>query len=262
MGGFDDSNGRYELELFVLPLTISGFNRFANPTDDPAEWGYEISPLNGHFIPLPAHSDVKPFRVHLFGGREEGVEIPAELEAHVLVWHGGLDYLDFYAQLAEMVGHTSSLSACVNITDSFDARCIQDLVLPILRSDEYIRVRATAAFPAGILAHVPSLVMPHQLKSYIYLEPPAIILHPDGTNEVQVVAAMRRGEDPWTAAVVEDNSASLQPEDRLLHSSLLNGNDARVTATGFAIGGTDDWDAYTTKVRTYNARMLCKALLR
>ncbi|KAJ9103198.1 hypothetical protein QFC21_002621 [Naganishia friedmannii] len=230
LGSVNNDGRRGYRELWADLMTAIG--------ESPTEWGYEISPLNGHFIPLPAHSDVKPFRVHLFGGREKDVEIPAELEAHVLVWHGGLDYGDFYGQLAKM-----------------------DLILPILRSQEYIKVRATAAFPAGIIAHVPSLVMPHQLKSYNYLEPPAIILHPDGTNEVQVVAAMRRGEDPWAASVVDDSTASLKPGDELLHSALLNAH-RRPDVSRSSGGGLNGWNAYTDSIRTYNARMLCKALLR
>ncbi|KAJ9119146.1 hypothetical protein QFC22_003637 [Naganishia vaughanmartiniae] len=206
--------------------------------ESPAEWGYEVSPLNGHFIPSHVHSDVKPFRIHLFGGREKDVEIPAELEAHLLVWHDGLDYVDFYGQLAKM-----------------------DLVLPILRGDEYIKVRATAAFPAGIISHVPSLVMPHQLKSYNYLEPPAIVLHPDGTSEAQVLAAMRRGQDSWSAAVVDDSTASLQPDDVLLHSSLLAAH-GHPAVSRSSEAGMNDWNTYTDRLRTYNAKMLCKALLR
>ncbi|KAJ9097415.1 hypothetical protein QFC19_006785 [Naganishia cerealis] len=210
------------------------FSATTDPTQNPSEWGYEISPSNGHFIPLPSHSEIKPFKVHLFGGREEGVEIPAELEAHVLVWHGGSDYVNFYGQLSKM-----------------------DLILPILSSDEYLRKRATAAFPAGIISRVPSLVMPHQLQSYNYLEPPAIVLHPDGTSEVEVVAAMRRGEDPWTAA---DDRYTGPPPEGILRSSLLD-TYGRKAGSG-SVDRLNDWNRYTDDVRAYNAKMLCKALLR
>lgn len=187
------------------------------------------------------------------------MEIPAELEAHVLVWHGGLDYVDFYQQLSEMVSCSLPLDAMVISLTRASSPCTQDLILPILRSHEYIQVRATAAFPAGIIAHVPSLVMPHQLKSYNYLEPPAIVLHPDGTSEVQVVAAMRRGEDPWTS-VADEAAVGRRPADEVLHSSLLDAH-GRIAASVAGAQG-NDWNTYTDSVRTYNARMLCKALLR
>jgi hypothetical protein len=46
---------------------------------------------------------VQPFRVHLFGNKAEGFVIPPELEEHVVVLHSGLDYIDYYKELSELV---------------------------------------------------------------------------------------------------------------------------------------------------------------
>lgn len=80
----------------------------------PAEWGYTISPENGHFIPVASSSNGQPFKVHVFGAREEGVHIPPELEEHVLVFHTGLDYIDYYRELSKLVSSIGVIRACVH----------------------------------------------------------------------------------------------------------------------------------------------------
>lgn len=137
---------------------------------------------------------------------------------------------------------------------------IQDLVLPILGADEwneYIVNRATAAFPAGVISRVPSLVTPQLLKSYNYLEPPAVILHPDGTDEVETLAAMRRGEDPWTVGSSQENEGRTAIESQTVRSPLLDGylRDRPKHKEW-------DWEGYISDVRAYNAKLLCKSLLR
>lgn len=81
---------------------------FAINSDNPAEWGYTISQENGHFIPSTTASGVHPFRVHLFGVKKEGVHIPPELEEYVLVFHSGLDYVDYYRELSKLVSRSIS----------------------------------------------------------------------------------------------------------------------------------------------------------
>lgn len=70
---------------------------------NPSAWGYTISPQNGYFLPSTAATDVQPFRVHIFGARLEGTIIPDELLAHVIVFHTGLDYVDYYRELSKLV---------------------------------------------------------------------------------------------------------------------------------------------------------------
>lgn len=136
----------------------------------------------------------------------------------------------------------------------------QDLVLPILGNDEYSRNRATAAFPAGVISRVPSLVTPSILKSYNYLEPPAVILHPDGTTEVDILAAMRRGEDSWTATYVpDDDSEPLPARRRYMHSRLL---DHELQDRPFSNHKEWNWDGYVSDVKAYNAKLICRSLLR
>ncbi|GHJ88885.1 hypothetical protein NliqN6_5287, partial [Naganishia liquefaciens] len=190
--------------------------------EDPGAWGYTISPENGHFIPSLEATDVQPFRVHLFGARKEGTVIPEELLEHVLVFYSGLDYIDYYRELSKL-----------------------DLVLPILGSDEYTRNRATAAFPAGVISRVPALVKPSQLKAYSYLEPPAIVLHPEGTHEVEVLAAMRRGQDPWTSVNAPESNPVLSPMSRYSHSGLL---DEHLRRRPDSHHGREDWDSYVADV--------------
>lgn len=135
---------------------------------------------------------------------------------------------------------------------------IKDLVLPILGNDEYIRNRATAAFPAGIISRIPSLVTPSILKGYNYLEPPAVILHPDGTNEVDILAAMRRGEDPWTAIQQPENESG-SDRDWYMRSDLL---DSQLENRPSSKPKEWDWDGYVDDVRAYNSKLMCKTLLR
>jgi hypothetical protein len=135
---------------------------------------------------------------------------------------------------------------------------IKDLVLPILGNDEYIRNRATAAFPAGIISRIPSLVTPSILKGYNYLEPPAVILHPDGTNEVEILAAMRRGEDPWTAIQQPENESG-SDRDWYMRSELL---DSQLENRPSSKHKEWDWDGYVDDVRAYNSKLMCKTLLR
>jgi hypothetical protein len=90
--------------------------------DNPAEWGYTVSAENGHFIPSASLADVQPFKVHLFGIKEEGAHMPPELEEHVIVFHSGLDYVDYYRELSRLVGRirclhdTSSTPADRNVS--------------------------------------------------------------------------------------------------------------------------------------------------
>lgn len=80
-------------------------------SEEPFIWGYTISPENGHFMPSTETSDVQPFRIHIFGGKKEGIVIPEELLEHVLVFHSGLDYVDYYRELSNVVSqHSSSTS--------------------------------------------------------------------------------------------------------------------------------------------------------
>jgi hypothetical protein len=74
------------------------------PIENPGAWGYKITKEHAPFIPTPnPSSDVQPFRVHLFGNKAEGFVIPPELEEHVVVLHSGLDYIDYYRELSELV---------------------------------------------------------------------------------------------------------------------------------------------------------------
>jgi hypothetical protein len=52
---------------------------------------------------------VQPFKVHLFGNKADGFVIPPELEAHVVVLHSGLDYVDYYKELSELVSPSKLL---------------------------------------------------------------------------------------------------------------------------------------------------------
>jgi hypothetical protein len=52
---------------------------------------------------------VQPFKVHLFGNKADGFVIPPELEAHVVVLHSGLDYMDYYKELSELVSRSELL---------------------------------------------------------------------------------------------------------------------------------------------------------
>lgn len=226
----------------------------AHLTESLSAWGYTISSDHGHFIPSTEATDVQPFRVHIFGARKEGVVIPEELLGHVLVFHSGLDYVDYYRELSQVVSRW--LLFTVSLPESL---AFQDLVLPILGSEEYTRNRATAAFPAGIISRVPSLVTPSLLKAYSYLEPPAIVLHPDGTDEVEVLAAMRRGEDPWTGVKVRESVSASQPRGQYTHSPLF---DRHLRERADARHKEGDWDGYVADVAAYNANLLCKALLR
>jgi hypothetical protein len=72
-------------------------------SDNPGEWGYTVSAENRHFIPT-ASSNVQPFRVHIFGVKEEGAHIPPELGEHIIVFHSGLEYVDYYRELSRLVG--------------------------------------------------------------------------------------------------------------------------------------------------------------
>jgi hypothetical protein len=130
--------------------------------------------------------------------------------------------------------------------------------LPILGNNEYTRNRATAAFPAGIISRIPSLITPRILKSYNYLEPPAVVMHPDGTREVDVLAAMRRGEDPWTGVEAPSDMLSFPLEDRYNASWLLDSHLVRLQSPMKAW----DWNSYVGDIRAHNARLLCTALLR
>jgi hypothetical protein len=130
----------------------------------------------------------------------------------------------------------------------------------MLGNDEYTRNRATAAFPAGVISRVPSLVTPSILKSYNYLEPPAVILHPDGTNDVETLAAMRRGEDPWTATYSPDDEREPLPDRRrYMRSRLL---DSQLADRPFSKDKEWDWDGYVDDVKAYNAKLMCRSLLR
>lgn len=80
-------------------------------SEDPSVWGYTISPESGHFIPSTEPSDIQSFRIHIFGCKKEGIVIPEELLEHVLVFHSGLDYVDYYRELSKVVSpHPSSTS--------------------------------------------------------------------------------------------------------------------------------------------------------
>lgn len=107
-----------------------------------------------------------------------------------------------------------------------------------------------------MISRVPSLVTPQLLKSYDYLEAPAVILHPDGTDEVEVLAAMRRGEDPWTVGNTDEDETSI-PIDRNIASPLLDGYLQNRTKHH-----QRDWEGYIGDIRAYNAKLLCKSLLR
>lgn len=48
-------------------------------------------------------TDVQPFKVHIFGTQKEGTVIPEELLEHVIVFHSGLDYVDYYRELSQLV---------------------------------------------------------------------------------------------------------------------------------------------------------------
>lgn len=108
-----------------------------------------------------------------------------------------------------------------------------------------------------MISRVPSLVTPQLLKSYDYLEAPAVILHPDGTDEVEVLAAMRRGEDPWTVTDKEENETRAPVDSRNMRSPLLDGylHDRPKHHPW-------DWEGYIGDIRAYNAKLLCKSLLR
>lgn len=114
----------------------------------------------------------------LSGAREEEVRVPAELEQYVIVFTAdrSLNYVDYYRELCKLVSSIGGFHACVWAI-LWHTMCtspmIQGLVLPILGSDVwngYIRDRATAAFPAGVISRAPSLVASQPLKSYDYLE--------------------------------------------------------------------------------------------
>lgn len=101
--------------------------------------------------------------------------------------------------------------------------------------------------------------MPSQLRSYDYLERPAIVLHPQGTHEVDVLAAMRRGGDPWTGVILPGGQEASTPRSRYTHSTLL---DEFLNRRLDARHREGDWDSYVADVGAYNAKLLCKALLR
>lgn len=83
-------------------------------SENPSEWGYDISPETGYFVPSSDLSNVQPFRVHLFGGLEKGFEVPPELEEHVLVFRKGLDYVDYYRELSKLVSVQRTLRPCAS----------------------------------------------------------------------------------------------------------------------------------------------------
>jgi hypothetical protein len=107
-----------------------------------------------------------------------------------------------------------------------------------------------------VIARIPSLVTPQLLKSYNYLEAPAVVLHPDGTSEVEILAAMRRGERDWAEGNPHDAAASGRGNGQDMRSPLLDGylQDRPKHAV-------QDWDGYVSDVRAYNAKLLCGALL-
>jgi hypothetical protein len=172
----------------------------------------------------------------------------------VIVFHSGLDYVDYYRELSKLVSPPSITPEALT-----ELAPLQDLILPILGTEEYTRNRATAAFPAGIISRIPSLVTPSLLKSYSYLEPPAIVLHPDGTGDVDVVAAMRRGEDPWTGVALPESEPASPPRSRYTHSPLL---DRHLPQRRDSPHREADWEGYVADVGAYNANLLCKAILR
>jgi hypothetical protein len=83
-------------------------------------------------------------------------------------------------------------------------------------------------------------------------------MHPDGTREVDVLAAMRRGEDPWTGVKAPDNMPAFSIEDRYNASWLLDSHLDRLQSPMKAW----DWNSYVGDIRAHNARLLCTALLR
>lgn len=158
--------------------------------------------------PFTKTIDVQPLRVHIFGERKEGTVIPEELLVHVLVFQSGLDYVIYYRELYQV---ETSLSLIP--WSSLKKRPLEDLILPILGSDEYTKRRATVAFPASLILRVPALVTPSVLEAYSYLEPPATILHLEGTHEVEVLAAMRQGDAPWMDVRLPETDLTTAPAD-------------------------------------------------
>lgn len=84
------------------------------------------------------------------------------------------------------------------------------------------------------------------------------MVHPDGTREVNVLAVMRRGEDPWTSFQSPDDVLAFPAEDRYNASWLLDSHLQRPPSPL----ENWDWDGYVADIRAHNAKLLCKALLR
>jgi hypothetical protein len=84
-----------------------------------------------------------------------------------------------------------------------------------------------------------------------------VIVHPDGTSEVDILAAMRRGEGYWTPGDRQENGTSGRAYGPDMRSPLLDGY-----LRGRPKHPVQDWEWYVSDVRAYNAKLLCKALLR
>jgi hypothetical protein len=83
-------------------------------------------------------------------------------------------------------------------------------------------------------------------------------MHPDGTSEVDVLAVMRRGEDPWTSVEAPYDIPASPSEDQYNVSRLLDSHLERHQSRMKAW----DWDSYVADIRAHNAKLLCTAILR
>lgn len=123
----------------------------------PEAWGYTLS--NGKL-----HRQDDAFTLHLVGMKEQDFEFSASLmDSGALKLHEGVDTLEYYRLIGQMVSPTLLASFAVCIADR------QDIVLPAFRNERYVTERASASIPAAVMAQV-SRLSPFPLPSLLSCE--------------------------------------------------------------------------------------------
>lgn len=162
----------------------------------PAVWGYRPAEAGSPFMPDP---DASPFQLLLLGQMKEKdpLQIPIELEEVVSI-HEGLSFNDYYHALAKSVSFSSYITRSRNHgpCSILLAETKKDILIPAFAHRGYFENTASSSMGAGVIARVPSLVSRRHLRSYGYIEGPAMILRNVSDSEIRAIEQMRMCQRP------------------------------------------------------------------
>ncbi|ORY31811.1 hypothetical protein BCR39DRAFT_525500, partial [Naematelia encephala] len=166
VGGIEPKRRRYTAFIQELHRSVQA---------DSSVWGYKLE--SGIYVPDPS-SAVEPAKFYLVGKLHASFDlnIPSEIASMIEIV-SDLEFEEFYLFLASM-----------------------DLLVPAFGSDDYLNGKLSSVIPISLITQTPILVDERTLRSYSFLRYPAISLRPTGQAEVDSIALLRQGIDPWTSA--------------------------------------------------------------